>query len=143
MIKQISKEKQMASSEKKKRAAEEALETLDHIRMIGEEVRDYPELLFWCPTCGLPGSRSTGEWQACHYHTDRIVTCGLPACLRKVHRCRNTKEACDETLCPDCAKGTRAFKRCSECNIRVCDLHSSRVIFGDPTRTERVCSSCN
>lgn len=126
----------------KKREAEEAIETLEHIRLIGEDIREYPELLFWCPTCGLPGSKSTGEWQACHYHTDRIVTCGLPACMRKVHRCRNKKEACNEILCDECKEGSRAFKRCVECSVRVCDLHSYKVVLGDPTKTDRVCNIC-
>lgn len=134
----------MASSSSKKRTREEdeALETLDHIRMIGEEVKDYPELLFWCPSCGLPGSKSTGEWMTCHYHTERIVTCGLPACMRKVHRCRNTKEGCNDMLCDECKEGTRAFKHCVDCGKRVCDLHSYKIDWDDKTSTKRRCNTC-
>ena len=136
----------MASSsneKKKKREAEEALETLEHIRMIGEEVRDYPELLFWCPTCGLPGSRSTGEWQPCQNHPNRIVTCGLPACLRKVHHCCIKGIGCNHVLCEDCASSLRAFERCVQCWRLVCYDHSERVVIGDMSKRERICKKCN
>lgn len=132
----------MASEKKKKREAEEALETLEHIRVIGEEVRDYPELLFWCPTCGLPGSRSTGEWQPCQNHPNRIVTCGLPACMLKVHRCCIKGIGCNQVLCDDCASSSRAFERCVQCWRLVCYDHSERVVFGDMSKRERICKKC-
>lgn len=129
----------MASSlEKRKREAEEAIETLEHIRMVGEEVRDDPELLFWCPNCGLPGSRSTGEWAECRYHPGRMVSCGLPACWRRVHHCR-VKVNCRQALCEECAKGTRQFAKCHKCCVLVCDDHSNRMDVGYP---ERVCRDC-
>lgn len=141
----------MASSsaaEKKRRREdrerEEALETLEHIRFVGEEVRDYPELLFWCPVCGLPGSRSTGEWAACFNHPHLIVTCGLPACWRRVHRCHLEAETgCRSVLCPDCADGSRAFERCFKCRTLVCHEHSEPLVVGDPTVRDRVCKKCS
>jgi hypothetical protein len=132
----------MASSSKK-RTLEEALELLEDIRNVGEETRDNPELLFWCPTCGLPQSRSAGDWKACDNHPDVMVTCGRFHCWKLLGQCR-VKADCEHVLCPACAcDPIVGVKRCVTCRTKACFAHSRKYQEDDPPQWDRLCDKCS